>query len=108
MSNQILLTHSGGINNTDIKFDLGGNKSNFTLASNPLNNLFEDITPEENLSGFVDYKCFYIYNNNNNLILENPTITLENEGLGGSDIEIGTIQQNDIQRITINGTPDDD
>lgn len=107
MSN-ILWCHSGGVNNTNPNLDLGGTISMFEIALNPLNNLFDDISPEEGESGLVDYRCFYIYNNNSNMFLLSPIITLVSQGSNGSDITIGTLTSNEIQRITISGTPDDD
>jgi len=54
---------SGGINNDEPKFSLGGFPSPTPLPDT-INNLFTDITPSQASIGKTDYRCFYIFNDN--------------------------------------------
>lgn len=94
--------HSGGDNNKKPENDLGGGISKFEIATQPLNNLFDDILPEEGMSGLVDYRCFYIKNPWSNLHLRNLVVSIS-EGSGGSSIEFGLNQANEKQRLIMLG-----
>lgn len=98
--------HSGGPNNTNPDSDLGGPPSDFPIANKTLNNLFDDISPEERSSGFIDYRCFYFINKNPNAFILEPIISLSQDALG-SQIEYGFNVQDEVQRLTFSGIPDD-
>lgn len=104
--------HSGGPNNKNPDRDLGGSPSQFKIATQPLNNLFNDIDPEQREIGLIDYRAFYIFNKYTNLHLMGPIVSLSGEGSGGSSIEFGVQQDDEIQRLQFLGinssNPDND
>jgi hypothetical protein len=110
--------HSGGAFNKEPDNDLGDYPSTFSISgvpsnipednSNMMNNLFRDIMPEEAQHGLVDYRCFYIWNNNIDLAITTPSISLETCDDCDTTILYGSALQNDIQMITITCTGDAD
>lgn len=56
--------HSGGAGNTDPNASLGGVRSSTEVTDDVLENLFDDVSNAELVSGIVDYRCIYIYNDN--------------------------------------------
>ena len=62
----IQLHLSGGSNNTDPKGALGGVRSSSQITSDTLENLFDDITRTETLTGKTEFRCFYVYNPSGN------------------------------------------
>ena len=57
---QLFLT--GGAGNTNPNASLGGVRSNTQLSSSPMNNLFDDVQPDEAIAGSVEYRAIDIYN----------------------------------------------
>ena len=53
---------TGGSTNTDPNASLGGVMSNTTITSGQLNNLFDDVQPEEAANGDTEYRAIDIYN----------------------------------------------
>lgn len=102
----ISIYHSGGTLNNDPENDLGGNISSFQISYS-LDNLFDSLTSSESLDGRIDYRCFYIKNNNLTDILRKTKIWI-NQKISGSYIEIGIEEENEIQEIEIIGTPNED
>ena len=108
--------HSGGAFNKEPDNDLGNYPSKFSISgvpssipednSNMMNNLFRDIMPEEAQHGLVDYRCFYIWNDNIDLAVTTPSISLETCNACDTTILYGSAIQNDIQTITITCTGD--
>lgn len=104
----MLYFHSGGPNNTSPSLDIGGAISEFEIATASLNNLFDDISPQEDEDGLIDYRCLYIKNPYSDLYLTNPTLSI-NQNVGGSSIEFGIREVNEVQRLTfLGGQPDED
>lgn len=111
---ELLWLHSGGAFNKEPENDLGNYPSRFQISGEPpeeantMNNLFDDVMPEE--IGMVDYRCFYFWNPNNIGAIENLSLELSQCEDCGSSIQYGSKLQNDIQEINIicsNGsTPD--
>lgn len=56
---------SGGATNTDPNASLGGGRSTTAVATG-LNNLFDDVTGDEAVSGIVEYRCVYFRNDDPN------------------------------------------
>ncbi len=57
---------------------------------NTLNNLFPDVTGDENAASNVDYQCLFIYNSHGSLTYTSPVKAwLTSEVSGGADIAIG-------------------
>lgn len=99
--------HSGGTLNNDPEADLGGAISTVQLSSG-INNLFDTLSPSDSLNGRIDYRCFYILNNNSTDILRNVKLWIDSQKASGSYIEIGVQQNNEVQEISIDGTPNED
>lgn len=53
---------------------LGKYISTSTIVDNTLNNLWNDITGDQNASSQVDYRCVFIHNNNASITLVNPML----------------------------------
>ncbi len=56
------LVYSGSSTNNDPNLSLGGASSSFRVSSDVINNLFDDVQPEESLEGHEDYRCLYMFN----------------------------------------------
>lgn len=100
---EIKWVHSFGWQNRNPEHDLGGSPSIFEISSQPMNNLFDNITPEQASIGHIDYRCFYIVNKRQDGSLTNVTLTLTDNGCG--EISIGAKQQNEEQYLTFIGPP---
>lgn len=55
-----------------------------------LDNLFDDVTGDENAASNVDYKCIFIHNNHATLTLQSTKIWLASEVAGGANTAIAT------------------
>ena len=53
---------TGGSDNTDPNASLGGAMSSTTITSGQLNNLFDDVQPDEASSGDSEYRAIDVYN----------------------------------------------
>lgn len=102
---ELLWLHSGGAFNKEPENDLGNYPSRFEISGEPpeepntMNNLFDDVMPEE--SDMIDYRCFYFWNPNTVVAMEGIALKLSQCNSCGSDIEYGSKLQNDIQEISI-------
>ena len=79
---------SGGANNTSPSGSLGGIMSNTAITTDVLENLFDNITRVEGLTGRTEFRCIYVYNTGgghiSGVVLElttNPAITMLSIGL---------------------------
>jgi hypothetical protein len=94
---------SGGTNNDEPEFSLGGFPSP-TPMPDTLNNLFTDITPAQASAGKVDYRCFYIFNDNADdpmyecTLFATPTIS---DPPTPTDVVIGILFRNEVQTISL-------
>lgn len=68
---------------------LGGFVSTTTITSAVLNNLFDDVTGDENAALDDEYRCFFVLNNHGTLTLQNAVVWLSAEVAGGADADIG-------------------
>ena len=102
---ELLWLHSGGAFNKEPENDLGNYPSEFEISGEPpegqntMNNLFDDVMPEE--YGMVDYRCFYFWNPNTAAAMEDIKLKLSQCDSCGSDIQYGSKLQNDKQEIEI-------
>lgn len=55
---------SGGAANNVPAASLGGEMSSVDLSATALNNLFDNVSSSEATAGSVDYRCFYVLNDN--------------------------------------------
>lgn len=103
-NSDISIVLSGGSINSDPNKSLGGEPSNTPITSATLNNLFSDITSEQQETGYEDYRCFYIFNDGSTPIY-NVKVWITEEEAKGSSVEMGIRQQTELQRITIAPIP---
>lgn len=62
MAATLQLRLTGGADNTDPNASLGGVMSSTQLSSTPMNNLFDNVSPDEASAGDVEYRALDIYN----------------------------------------------
>lgn len=68
-----------------------GDQVSTTAMATGLNGLFDDISGAENAASTVDYRCFFVLNNDaESLTLTNPTFYITSEVAGGASIAIAT------------------
>lgn len=103
IADDLVVVLTGGSSNADPATSLGGDPSSQPIIG-ILNNLFENITPEEAKIGKEDYRCIYIFNNNASDDIYELKLFIVSETVGGSEIEIGIIKKKEVQRITIGGS----
>lgn len=58
-------------------------------TDNTLNNLFDNISGDENAAGAIDYRCLFIHNAHASLTWQSPVVWLLSEVAGGANISIG-------------------
>ena len=62
--------YSGGLSNSDPLLSTGGEKSDIEIVLSPTkNNLFDDVSSGELITGATEYRCIYLAN-------DHPTDTL--------------------------------
>jgi hypothetical protein len=89
---------SGGTSNLLPNASLGGPRSNSVISNNK-NNLFDDITEEEFVPGFTDYRCLYLLNistenwQNIEFYLDPQTVNIK--------IQLGIQSADDKQQLTV-------
>jgi len=103
-STEISVVLSGGGDNINPDNSIGGSPSLSPVTSNILNNLFSDVSSEENLDGVEDYRCIYFFNDGDTAIYNVKTFISEDYE-GGAGIELGVASQDEAQRILITGLP---
>lgn len=83
---------SGAAGNASAQADpnaaLGKYISTTQLSGTPLNNLFDNISGDENAASTVDYRCIFIHNAHATLSLQTPVVWLSAEVAGGAGIAI--------------------
>lgn len=101
-TNDIVFVFSGGQGNYDPFKSLGGDPSVIEV-SEISQGLFNSLTDEQLKSGLTDYRCFYIFNQSDTETLYNFYIYVENTS--NVSCLIGLNKQNDVQKITLSGSP---
>ncbi|GAA1712311.1 hypothetical protein GCM10009765_71780 [Fodinicola feengrottensis] len=86
-------TTAGSAGNTNTQTvagsSLGKYVSTSSITTATLNNLFPDVTGDENSASNVDYQCMFIHNNHATLTLTSPKAWQSAETSGGVDCAIG-------------------
>lgn len=72
----------------DPNASLGKYISTTEVVDATLNNLFDDITGDENAASDVEYRCIFIHNSHATLTYITPMVWLSAEVAGGADIAI--------------------
>ena len=68
---------------------LGKYISTTQITDNTLNNLFDNVSGDENAASVVDYRCIFIHNAHASLTWQTPLVWLLSEVAGGANIQIG-------------------
>lgn len=68
---------------------LGKYISTTEITDNTLNNLFDNISGDENYASTVDYRCIFIHNAHASLSLTSTYVWISAEVAGGASIAIG-------------------
>lgn len=102
-ANDISIVLSGGSSNSNPSNSIGGAPSSYHLTSGVLNNLFDDITPEETTAGVTDYRCVYVFNDGTSTVF-NVRIWIYATVTGGGDVSLGILAIDEVQRIVIDNT----
>lgn len=98
MAQSLTFVLSGGVINQDPDLSLGGPPSP-TIIDDSVNNLFADVTGTQTNLGFIDYRCYYIFNDNDDDYV-NFSVWIDTQGTEGSFCEVGITNQNEKQDIT--------
>lgn len=77
-------TAQGNVNNS-----LGKYISTTEIVDATLNNLFDDVTGDENAASDVEYRCFFVHNSHGSLTLIDPKVWISSEVSGGAVAAIG-------------------
>lgn len=99
---QISVVLSGGTVNINPNAALGGDPSSSPITTGILNNLFDDVSPEESRDGHEDYRCIYLFNDGDSTIYVIKVWILE-DFTDGSTMELGIESRDETQRITLSG-----
>jgi hypothetical protein len=67
---------------------LGKYISTTEITDNVLNNLFDDVTGDENAASDVEYRCIFVHNAHATLALQNAVVWLSAETAGGANAAI--------------------
>lgn len=94
----ITITYSGGGTNNNPDLSLGGDPSVYPIFSK---RLFDDISEQETLLGIVDYRCFYLHNENGVDTLFNPELSVLYTAPGSVTVQLGFNFVNERQVVTI-------
>jgi hypothetical protein len=96
----IVFVYSGGSNNIDPNKSIGGSPS-INIIENINNSLFDDIFE----ANFIDYRCFYIFNNSETDSLYDSYIYLDNSIQTVSECQLGVSRLTDLQVISFSESP---
>lgn len=94
----ISFTYSGGASNTDASQSLGGDSSDYIISDQ---RLFPDVTPTEATNGLIDYRCFYVHNQNEFDTLYNAEVLVYFVVPGDVTIQMGVYINNERQNLVV-------
>lgn len=99
ISTEIQYRLSGGAANSNANASLGGAKSSNAVPAN----LFDDVSGAESAAGDIEYRCFYVHNNNGSLVLQNAVIWIDANTTGNRiAIGLGTSAVNGTEQTVAN------
>lgn len=98
VATDITFTFSGGSSNSDPNASLGGESSSIAI---PGTVLFSDVTPDQSTDGFIDYRCFYLHNENVSDSLYNAILSIFYTVPGDVVLELGFYENTERQSITV-------
>lgn len=91
--------YSGGSSNSDPSKSLGGNSSPYPIG-NGINNLFDDAVGESAVEGTIDFRAFYVFNDNIRHTLKNAKVWITIDSTV-ADIAIGLGEINVTSPFTV-------
>lgn len=100
-ASDISLVLSGGPNNSNPYLSLGDNPSATRVVSSNLNNLFDDVSADQAVTGEDDYRCVYLFNDGTDSVYS-IEVWILSEVAGGASIQVGILPLDESQRITLN------
>lgn len=74
---------------SDVNASLGKYISTTQITTAVVNNLFDNVTGDENAASDVEYRCFFIHNAHATLTLIDPKVWISAEVAGGAVVAIG-------------------
>lgn len=92
---------SGGSSNTLPADSLGGDPSSHPIL---MKTLFNDVTENQVSTGRTDYRCFYIFNDNDVDSLFLCQVYIAEQVEEGATVYVGIPLRTETQLLTINGT----
>lgn len=102
VAGEIVFRLSGGASNTDPNAALGGARSTAgggVIATDVLNNVWDNVSGAEGSTGDVEYRCIYILNTNATLTYTAPKVWISADTTSTDDeIDIG------LGSSAVNGT----
>lgn len=101
-ADDISIVLSGGSVNLNPSLSLGGDPSYSPIPSGVINNLFADV-PSERTDDLESYRCIYICNDGDSTVWD-LEVWIQQTGTNGSQMEIGILESNETQRISINSS----
>jgi len=82
-------TQGGSSSQSNVNASLGKWCSTTDITDNTLNNLFDDISGDENTAQESEYRCIFFHNAHASLTLQNAKLWISSEVSGGANISIG-------------------
>ncbi len=67
---------------------LGDQISTTQITAATLNNLFDDVSGDENAASDVEYRCYFVHNNHATLTWQSPVVWLSAETANGASCQI--------------------
>ena len=92
---------SGGSSNVLSEASLGGAPSSAVISSN---RLFDNVSEDEATDGNIDYRCFYVANNNSTDTLYSVQLAIVSEVADGATITFGVPQADEVQNIIVSSS----
>jgi hypothetical protein len=80
---------------------LGGYLSTSPVVDAVLDNLFPDVTGDENAAQNVDYKCVFLVNNHATLTLQRTVVWIESEVAGGANMSYAADQKGQVPKAQV-------
>ncbi len=73
---------------SDSSGSLGGNISDILIPTQQLNNIFDDVTGDENAAKTTEYRCIFVQNNHKTITWERVKIWVYSKAEGGTLVDI--------------------
>ena len=103
-ASDVSIVLSGGTENLHPDASLGGEPSATPVLSGQIDNLFGDVSANDNIDGVNDFRCIYFFNDGIPTMY-NIQVFILNDFDGGSTMQLGIGGVNEIQRILLTGAP---